>query len=313
MPTFPTLLAAAALAVLPSFTAARDAPRAVGRGMAFWKPVIESCEVPTGQSAAALVGEALELLGHPDPAWRDEVGYGVVAACVYGRRALGPAERREVVARLTANLRRGVGEAGTGSVLLRSFSALDLSVLAALEGVDPALDEPGYRALLDAALAYLRDERDLRAIEPRTGWIHATAHTADLLTFLARDRRFGPTDQTRLLDGVWTRLTAPGTPVFTHAEEERLAAAVVTVLRREDLDAAALDAWLARFPALEREVWARTPPDPARLDAAQNARSHLRAVYVLASLPPRVTPPGSTPDPAAARAKVLEALGAIRR
>ena len=40
------------------------------------------------------------------------------------------------------------------------------------------------------ALAYLAAELDLRGIEPRVGWIHATAHTADLLKFLARNPRF---------------------------------------------------------------------------------------------------------------------------
>jgi hypothetical protein len=85
----------------------------------------------------------------------------------------------------------------------------------------PALDETGYRRLLDAAFAYLRDERDLRGFEPRVGWIHATAHTADLLKFLARDPRFSRPDQGRLLEAVWVRLAASGAPVFTHAEDER--------------------------------------------------------------------------------------------
>ena len=93
-----------------------------------------------------------------------------------------------LVTTLATSLRAGIGEAGTDTVLLRSFSALDLSILAALELQDPALDDSGYRGLLDDALAYLAAERDLRGIDPRVGWIHATAHTADLLKFLARIR-----------------------------------------------------------------------------------------------------------------------------
>jgi len=104
-------------------------------------------------------------------------------------------------------------------------SLLGNQAAAALENADPALDDAGYRRLLDDALGYLRDERDLRGIEARVGWIHATAHTADLLKFLARDPRFTVTDQVRLLDAAWAKMTAAGTPVFTHAEDERLAAA----------------------------------------------------------------------------------------
>ena len=114
---------------------------------------------------------------------------------------------------------------------------------------------PATGACVDDALAYLRDERDLRGLEPRVGWIHATAHTADLLKFLARDARFAPTDHARLLDAAWSKLTGPGTPVFTHAEDERLAAALVSVVRRDDFDPPSLDPWLARFTALEKQVW----------------------------------------------------------
>ena len=145
--------------------------------------------MPAGESAAGLVREAVSLLGSPDSEWRDDVGYGVVASCVYRKKLLRPEERRALVGRAqrepAARDRRGGHRLGPA----RSFSALDLSLLAALEVQDPALDAPGYRRLLDDALAYLRDERDLRGIEPRVGWIHATAHTADLLKFLARDAR----------------------------------------------------------------------------------------------------------------------------
>ena len=129
------------------------------------------------------------------------------------------------------------------------------------------------------------------------GWIHATAHTADLLKFLARDPRFTPEDQRRLLDATASKLIMPGTPVFSHAEEERLAAAVVSVTRRSDFDPAVLDPWLERFVAVEKQVWTTAPPDPSLLDAAQNGRGFLRSLYVLLSLP-AAAPPG-TPAPQA--------------
>ena len=292
-------------------------PAAERRGKAFWKALAADCAVPAGESAFGLVSEAVSLLGSPDTEWRDDVGYGVVAACVHQKRLLKPEERRELVARLSDNLRRGIGETGTDSVLLRSFSALDLSILAALETADPVLDDAGYRRLLEDALAYLRDERDLRGLEPRVGWIHATAHTADLLKFLARDPRFTVADQQRLFDAAWSKMTAPGTPVFTHAEDERLAAALASVVRRPDFDAALLDPWLVRFVALEKRVWSKAPPDPPTLDASQNARNLLLALYGALSMPapaPSGSPaPPSTAAIAAVRERVLATLTAIRR
>jgi hypothetical protein len=292
-----------------------EVPAAEARGKPFWLALARDCAVPEGESAFGLVSEAVSLLGSPDPEWRDEVGYGVVATCVYEKRLLKPEERRALVARLSSNLRRGIGEAGTDSVLLRAFSALDLSILAALESAVPALDDAGYRKLLDDALAYLRDERDLRGLEPGLGWIHATAHAADLLKFLARDPRFTPADQARLFDAAWSKMTAPSTPVFTHGEDERLAAALASVVRRPDFDPAILDAWLERFVALEKAVWAKGPPNPATLDASQNARNLLRSLYVLLALPAPAgrAAPASSPLAVAARDRVLAVLGAIRR
>ncbi len=279
------------------------------RGKAFWLALMPDCVIPAGESAASLMNEATSLLGSRDPQWRDDVGYGAMAACVYQARRLSAAERRSLIETLTANLQRGLGETGTDSVLLRSFSALDLSVLAALELVDPALDDGGYRRLLDGAFAYLHDERDLRGLQPGIGWIHATAHTADLLKFLARDPRFAVADQRRLLDAAWTRMTAPGTPVWTHAEEERLAAALLSIVRRKDFEAGNLEAWLARFVTLERQVWTQAPPDAAQLDAAQNARRLLQSFFVLLSMPQ----PEPTPTQVIAQQQVSGTLQSIRR
>ena len=271
------------------------------RGKAFWKTLAAECAVPAGESAAGLVNEAVSLVGSPDSEWRDDVGYSVVATCVYRKKQLESEERRALVTLLSENLRRGIGETGNDGVLRRSFSALDLSILAALELQDPALDAAGYARLLDDGLAYLKDERDLRGLEPRVGWIHATAHTADLLKFLARDARFKPQDQARLLDAAWSKLTAGGAPVFTHAEDERLAAALVSVVRRPDFDPASLDPWLERFVALEKQVWTRMPPDSATLDASQNARNLLRSVHALLSF----AEPAAAGGQAAAREKAL--------
>ncbi len=279
------------------------------RGKEFWLALVPDCVIPAGESAGQLMNEAVSLLDSRDSQWRDDVGYDVVVACVYQARRLSPAERRALVDTLAANLRRGIGETGTDSVLLRSFSALDLSVLAALELDDPVLDDGGYRRLLDDALAYLCNERDLLGLVPGIGWIHATAHTADLLKFLARDRRFTVADQRRLLEAAWAKMTTPGIPVWTHAEEERLAAALLSVVRRTDFDPTNLDAWLARFVTLEQQVWTSAPPDAAKLAAAQNARRLLQSFFVLLSMPQ----PEPTPGQVVTQQRVLATLQSTRR
>ena len=101
---------------------------AVGRGQSFWLGLANDCAVPAGGSAVDLVREAIGLLGSPDPVWRDDIGYGVVVCCVSQKKLLDAGQRREIIATLAGKLRRGIGEAGTDTVLLRSFSARDPTV-----------------------------------------------------------------------------------------------------------------------------------------------------------------------------------------
>jgi hypothetical protein len=88
-------------------------------------------------------------------------------------------------------------------------------------------------------------------------------------------------------------------------------------VKRADFDPAILDPWLARFVALEKQVWSKAPPKPAALDASQNARNLLRGLSVALSLPVAALPGAPAAPPtaaeAAAREKVLATLAAIRR
>jgi len=116
------------LLVLLAVAPPEDTPLAAERrGKAFWTALAKDCAVPPGETAAGLVSEAASLLGSPDSEWRDAIGYDVVVACAYKKRLLSAEERRALTSRLRANLRRGIGATGDDSVLLRSFSALDLT------------------------------------------------------------------------------------------------------------------------------------------------------------------------------------------
>jgi hypothetical protein len=299
------LLATAQTAVAAASPAAATATH----NRAFWMQLLQECKVPKGESAAALVDEAVSFQSSRESFWRDDVGFQVVVRCVYREHRLSPEERRKLVDALAVNLRRGIGESGTDTVFLRSFSALDLSVIQALELQDPVLDDAGFRSLVDAALAYLVQEKDGRGFEPDVGWIHATAHTADLLKFLARDPRFTPADQARLLEASWAKATAAETPGWDFGEEERLASALLSVTRRTDFDAAAFDEWLAHFGPFEKNYRNQEAPDLDAIEAGQNARALLQSLYVQLSL----EQPSPTPAQQAARSKTLETLRQIRR
>jgi hypothetical protein len=259
--------------------------------------------VPEGESAGALVRELSGYLGSPDPELRDEFGYGIPAAWIGEQQRLAPAELRDLIRRWTPNLKTGIGESGTDSVLLRSFSALNLATVAAYDNEHPFLDAGEVRALLDAALAYLTAEKDLRGYDPAKGWIHAVAHAADLVAALAANRHLGKDAQGRILDAVAARLSSAG-EVFTWGEQERLAEAMAALVRRPDFQPAALDPWLARLAAESEKLWqdgARI--DPARFAAVQNGKDVLRDLFTSLS-----KEEVSGAAAVAARAKILKAL-----
>jgi hypothetical protein len=151
--------------------------------------------------------------------------------------------------------------------------------LAERELKTPFLGEERYRALLQNALTYLREERDLRGFDPVKGWIHASAHTADLLNALARNTFLKTDDQPLLLDALAKRLSSAN-EIFTYGEQDRLAAVASELAMRPDFQAAAFKKWLADLNTADQQVWKDSPPKLALLRTFENDTYFLRALAV---------------------------------
>lgn len=289
-------------AVVLGATAAAVA-QAPAHDAAFWRQLAASgYAVPEGASAGELLLESGSLLGSPDPSLRDRIAYGLAESWVIDKKIVEPADMRKFVAALIPNLKKGVGTKGDDGVLLRSFSALDLSLLAARDLDEPYLEPVERKTLLDAALAYLSAERDLRGHEPKKGWMHATAHTADLLKFLARNPAVPPADAARILAAIGEKIREAG-EVFAWGEDERLASAVLAVVRRGDVDPAAWHGWLDKLATLSEGGWWEAPElDVKKFAALQNGKHLLARLYVLLHAVPE------SPKVVEARGDVLDAL-----
>ena len=240
----------------------------------FWRAVAKSnYAVPPGGNALALARELTAWVGDTDPELRDGLGYTITDEWVQ-RGVLGANELRVLMALWRSNLTAP----GPDKVLNRAFGALNLALVAAVDARTPFLTEEEYRALLEPAMALLATETDLRGWDPQQGWVHVTAHTADLLKFLARSSRLRPADQAHLLEAVAVRLqTAPH--VFTCGEDERLAAIVVSLARRPDFDQAALLTVAKRLASLP-EGFDGFRPQLAAYAARRNALAFLKSVYL---------------------------------
>jgi hypothetical protein len=255
----------------------------------FWRDIAKNkYAVPDNQSAFALAQELSSYFASPDPELRDELAYSILDVWIVYRNHLSTPELLSLLDQWQDNLRSGIGETSSDSVLQRSFSALSLAALAERDLKSPFLAEDRYRALLDRSLAYLKDERDLRGFDPTKGWVHATAHTADLLAFLAANPVLKIEEQSRILQAVSERLSSAH-QIFSYGEQDRLANVVSTIVARKDFDAAAFQQWLTRLDELDRKVWNDTPPNDNLLKTYQNNNYMLQALtarlYVLPKTP----------------------------
>jgi hypothetical protein len=236
--------------------------------------------VPAGASAFTLAGELIPWLASPDPEFRDTLAYTILD--IWIRHAqLTDLQLLSLLPPLQQNLTSGIGESGADSVFKRSFSALTLASFAERDLRQPFLSPGQYRNLLASALAYLHDERDTRGFDPIKGWIHSTAHTADLLAALARNPHFTPADQQALFTAVEQSLNSAG-HVYTFGEQDRLAVALLCVITRDDFQLASFEKWLDSVQQ-DSIVWQKSPPDPAQLALFENHTYLLEAM--LARMP----------------------------
>lgn len=246
---------------------------------AFWRQIAtDKFAVPAGTALPALLGELTEMLGSPDPEWRDDIAYTTLTQWLYRQRLVPVEDRRRLLREWTMGLRGGIGEQGTPTVLRRSFSALSLGVLAILDNEAPYLERAEFDGLLSAALEYLKNERDVRGFDATMGWLHSVAHTADLLKFLARSRHLRVDQQALILTAIAGKLRAVET-VLVDGEDERLARAVLSIAARPDFDEAAFAAWLKALSPPPRT----TAPSSADRAADQNARHLLVSTFAVVS------------------------------
>ena len=248
----------------------------------FWRAIVKNrYAVPEGQPIFPLLRELSGYLGSPDPELRDDLAYTITAVWLKHQK-VSTDELNTLLDEWETNLRVSVGEPTGDSVLKRSFSVLCLAALAERDLKEPFLSEERYRRSLADALAYLKDERDLRGFDPTIGWIHATAHTADLLTALAGNRLFRRDDQRRVLDAISER-TSSAHQIFMYGEQDRLAMVAATIAQRADLDATGFDSWLSTLDTNDQQVWKDSPPKLNLLQTFENDTYMLRALAVYLS------------------------------
>lgn len=248
--------------------------------------------VPAGSDLEALTRELTGLLGSPVSALRE----GALEILWHWGEAgrYSDAELRALGEQTAANLSVGLGESGTDTVFLRSFSALILEMVVLVDLVraadvddrkPPLLSPSEVRDWFERALAAFAGEKDFRGCTEGNGWAHALAHMSDLLGALARSPHLDRTHLERILSAVADKLIAPADTVLLFEEDHRMIrGAVMHTLLRNEMEGKFLRSWVDRLAhrpdgAAWGTVFGTDTCDQAANRARTNVRSFLRALY----------------------------------
>ncbi|PYY30484.1 DUF2785 domain-containing protein [Paenibacillus illinoisensis] len=126
---------------------------------------------------------------------------------------------------------------------------------------------------------YLKEEKDVRGYVDEKGWAHAPAHASDAVEDLAQSPYMDETALRELLDSLAVKIT-DSSAVYIHDEDQRIAHAVVSIVRCKLLNKSDLAAWIA---ALEQacidQTGERSYVEISRI--SMNVRVFLQTLYLV--------------------------------
>lgn len=274
----------------------------------FWVAIARNdYAIPEGHTLENLTNILFSYLGSSDPELRDDIAYVVYANWLKQQRY--PSEViRAHVDQLLSNLEKGIGETSSDTVFLRTFSVLLLAEIVHNDNKKPLLESAQVKTILEKGIWYMTAEKDARGHVPVKGWAHALAHTADLMLVLARNRYIDAADLWSMLSTISNQIVHSTSHIYIQGEDERLANAVIEVIRRDAVSLNQLEAWAKTFSRPDGKDWKGAYVEEDRNRAYQNTRNVLRSLYLAI-----ISQPDEFPDREAIARVLLNTLNEIKR
>jgi hypothetical protein len=245
----------------------------------FWISLAkDDYKIPEEHTLENLTEIIFSYLSSTDPELRDDIAYIVYANWLKREMFSMPAIESHVD-QLLANLDKGIGETESDTVFLRAFSTLLIAEIVHNDNKKPLLSHKQVKKILEKGIWYLGAEKDPRGHIPVKGWAHALAHTADLMLVLARNRHIDGGDLWSMLATIAYKIVHSSNHVYIHGEDERLAGAVIEILRRDAISLNQLETWTNSLNAPDGKEWKGAIVEDDRSRAFQNTRNLLRSIY----------------------------------
>ncbi len=259
-------------------------PSELATDKAFLRSIADdSYRIPQDIDPFAFSLALLQNFARLDAQLRDEFSYMILAHLIIDEESahLLTAAQREtlLLTCVDANhLFYGVGEAGTDSVFMRSFSLLIIAALLYADARLLQVSKEATEAARDAVLRYAREERDWRGYIKGKGWAHSVAHLADALDEFAQSRYASTDDRQAILD-MLTHLAMLPEPLCFE-EDDRLAVVAYRMIAKHFLEEEYLERWVQGFFITRtEEVPGLTEQDVLTWIRAANAKNFLRSLY----------------------------------
>ena len=231
-------------------------------------------EIPAEIDSFALALALVANLASTDDELRDELSYMFLASGIIDRHKL-TVQQVEEILRLILDqdhLFYQIGEAGTDSVFMRSFSSLIVAGIIYTDNRDPSLPAQNVHIAKDALLRYAHAEKDWRGYVEGKGWAHTMAHLADALDECAQHQSMSVEDRQEILQALSELIKLPE-PLY-HEEDMRLAAVAYHIIACKQVSDEFLASWVA-------SCYVERNSDVAVWMSASNAKNFLRSLYFL--------------------------------
>jgi hypothetical protein len=186
-----------------------------------------------------LATELLVCTDDPDPAIRDGVVYEGLATWLRSGQL-----SAETVSHLRSGLLEQLEAAPDPAGFRKPFAALILAEVARTDRIAPAFTPAEREQLVRAAAAYLSAVRDYRGFSATEGWRHGVAHGSDFVLQLVLNPNISAEQVRHMLASIAVQVAPPGEIFYIYGEPGRLARAAFYALRRGDLEASEVQAWL---------------------------------------------------------------------
>lgn len=161
-----------------------------------------------------------------DPAWRDDIGLGLLT----GWMRAGTLDANTLRALRDTGFTRLEGSDGEG--FGKPFAVLLLAEVARTDRIDPWMTPTERETMVKRAAAYLHGIDDYRSFDATHGWRHGIAHGADWMMQLALNPALDKIQADRMLAAIAQQVMPRNGHTYVAGEYERLARPVLYLAGR---------------------------------------------------------------------------------